>query len=169
MANPTSIIAIDPGPETSAVLLLASQIITPLPPGDEVPNADVLNYLGLTGAVTSIHRQSLLAIEGIACYGMPVGRETFDTCVWIGRFWQAYGAATLIYRKDIKLHLCGQARAKDPHIRQALIDRFGPGKERAIGTKAAPGPLYGIKSHLWSALAVAITAKDQIAALEGGE
>ena len=99
-----------------------------------------------------------LAIEGIACYGMPVGKETFDTCIWIGRFIQAHGGQhTLIYRPEIKHHLCRSARAKDANVRQSLIDRFGPGKEKAIGTKKNPGPLYGIKSHCWSALAVGVT------------
>jgi hypothetical protein len=41
-------------------------------------------------------------------------------------------------------------RAKDANIRQALIDKLG-----AVGTKKAPGPLYGISGHLWAALAVA--------------
>ena len=66
----------------------------------------------------------------------------------------------MIYRKDVKLHLCGSPRAKDSNIRQALIDRFGPGKEKAIGLKKTPGPLYGVKSHVWAALAVAVTHLD---------
>jgi hypothetical protein len=36
-----------------------------------------------------------------------------------------------------------------------MIDRFGPGKEKAIGRKATPGPLYGVKKDIWSALAIA--------------
>jgi hypothetical protein len=44
-------------------------------------------------------------------------------------------------------------RAKDANIRQALIDKIGP-----QGTKAQPGPTYGIKSHSWAALAVAVYA-----------
>jgi hypothetical protein len=67
----------------------------------------------------------------------------------------AEGRAELVFRRDVKLHLCGSARAKDPNIRQALLDRFGP-----VGTKKAPGPLYGVKSHIWSALAVAVTASE---------
>jgi len=105
-----------------------------------------------------------LAIEMIASYGMAVGREVFETCVWIGRFVQAFrdpDAVKLIYRRDVKLHLCGTSKAKDPNVRQAVIDLFpslGGGKTPQIGTKAQPGPLYGVTSHAWPALAVAITA-----------
>lgn len=100
-----------------------------------------------------------IAIEMIASYGMAVGREVFETCVWVGRF-AGYWETTLsnnpvefVYRKDVKIHLCGNPRAKDANIRQALLDKFG-----AVGTKKNPGPLLGIKSHIWSALAVAVTA-----------
>jgi hypothetical protein len=100
-----------------------------------------------------------LAIEMIASYGMPVGAEVFETCVWIGRFIQSWttrrGNWTKVYRLDVKLALCGSARAKDGNVRQALIDRFG-GKDKAIGRKANPGPLYGISGDLWAALGVAV-------------
>lgn len=59
-------------------------------------------------------------------------------------------------RRAVKLHLCGSMRAKDGNIRQALVDRFG-GQAQAVGTKKAPGPLFGLSSHRWSALAVAVT------------
>ena len=102
---------------------------------------------------------SNMAIEMIASYGMAVGREVFETCLWIGRFMQAAGPdrVRLVYRKDVKLHLCGSPRAKDANIRQALIDRWG-GKAEAVGTVKKPGPLYGVKSHAWAALGVAVTA-----------
>ena len=39
----------------------------------------------------------------IASYGMPVGKEVFDTCVWIGKFAEASGMKeSYIYRKDEK-------------------------------------------------------------------
>jgi hypothetical protein len=98
-----------------------------------------------------------VAIEMIASYGMPVGADVFETCVWIGRFVERANScgihARLIYRRDVKMHLCGNARAKDGNIRQALLDLLGP-----QGKKKAPGPTYGVKSHAWSALAVAATA-----------
>ncbi len=106
---------------------------------------------------------SHLAIEMIASYGMPVGKEIFETCVWIGRFVQAWGGPfTQVYRRDVKLHLCGQPRAKDANIRAALIDKFGPGKGKAIGTKKSPGPLYGMTADCWAALGVAVTYRDSM-------
>lgn len=102
----------------------------------------------------------LIVIEMIGSYGMPVGAEVFETCIWIGRFIEACGLPWhLLKRGDIKLQLCNSRRAKDANVRQALLDRFpatGGGKTPQVGTKKQPGPLYGMKSHLWSALAVAV-------------
>ena len=72
-----------------------------------------------------------IVIEMIASYGMPVGESVFQTCVWIGKFAQAY--EKYIYRKEEKMNICHSMRAKDSNIRQALIDRFGP-----VGTKKNP-------------------------------
>jgi hypothetical protein len=96
---------------------------------------------------------SLLASEMVACYGMPVGKTTFETCLWIGRFVEAFpGPHSLVYRLDVKMHLCHSARAKDANVSQALMDRFG-----VKGTKKNPGVLYGIRGGEWAALGVALT------------
>lgn len=101
-----------------------------------------------------------VAIESIQNMGMIVGAEVFETIFWVGRFVEhvSHGwnrEPQLVYRNDIKLHLCGDPRAKDPNIRQALLNRWGP-----QGTKKAPGPTYGVAKHVWSALAVATYAID---------
>lgn len=122
-----------------------------------MPNADVLMFL------REPSQPRLLAIEMIASYGMPVGREVFETCVWIGRFvqaWHSPEAVRMVYRRDVKQHLCGTSKAKDANVRQALIDLFpatGGGKTPQVGTKGQPGPLYGVSTHAWPALGVAIT------------
>jgi hypothetical protein len=152
------ILAIDPGSEQSAYVAYANG--RPVNFG-KVPNDWLLQRLRDQQCLdaTGVFGQSQhVTIEMIASYGMPVGSEVFDTCVWIGRFIEAWrGSYTLMFRREVKLHLCGQARAKDPNVRQALIDRFGPGREKAIGTKKQPGPLYGVSADVWSALAVAVT------------
>ncbi len=147
------ILAVDPGNKESAIIALAddcSRIHDHL----YADNNKCLEYIASVG---KLDMTRMMAIEMIACYGMPVGAEVFDTCVWIGRFVQAYGGSvTPVFRKDVKLHLCGQTRAKDGNVRQAILDRFG-GKAAAMGKKAAPGPLYGMRGDLWAALGVGIT------------
>jgi hypothetical protein len=147
------ILAIDPGPEMSAYVLLKHPLAKPVE-GAKAKNDQMLELLG---TFAGAH----LVIEQIASYGMPVGAPVFATCVWSGRFWQRWvdmdREASFLPRLAVKMHLCKDSRANDATIRQALIDRYGPGKERAIGVKKAPGPLYGIKADVWAALALAIT------------
>jgi hypothetical protein len=153
------ILAIDPGNEMSAWCELEDG---KRPRHDKVTNEVLL--ASLRNHATAIWKPDVVAIEMIASYGMAVGREVFETCLWIGRFQEAWeargGTVRLVYRKDVKLHHCQTVRATDANIRAALIDRYGPGKERAIGKKAAPGPLFGIKGDEWAALAVALTASE---------
>lgn len=147
------ILAVDPGTTESAWVYLVGGI--PLSHG-KWPNEDVLSKLK-----ASPLGDELLAVEAVASYGMPVGAEVFETVFWSGRFVQAYdGPHVRVYRREVKLHLCASVRANDATIRQAILDRFG-GKDKAIGKKATPGPLYGIKADEWAALAVGLTVWDR--------
>ena len=138
------ILALDPGTTHTAFVQFDQAKIVD---HGHLPNTEIRQIL--------IGREyDRVACEMIASYGMAVGSSTFETCVWIGRFIEvARVDVELIFRKDIKLFLCGTMRAKDANIRQALLDKIGP-----QGTKAQPGPTYGIKSHSWAALAVAVFA-----------
>ena len=156
------VLAIDPGSKQSALVFYDSTARTVLI-HQILDNWEVLGQLGGLWNPMPTH----LAIEMIASYGMAVGAEVFETCRWVGRFqerwfrWatdmrQNWGDAKLVYRRGVKLHMCGVASAKDANVRQALIDKFG-GKAKAIGKKATPGPLHGIKADEWQALGVAVT------------
>jgi hypothetical protein len=142
------ILAIDPGTTVSGVVVLDEGRVHE---SHIMPNDQVIERI-------QWWTWPDVAIEMVASYGMPVGAEVFETVRWIGRFQQAFHApdqVRFVYRKDVKMHLCGTMKAKDPNIRQALIDKLGP-----AGTKRAPGPTYGVKSHAWAALAVAVTAAE---------
>lgn len=147
------ILAIDPGPEESALVLFdGERVLKAIYQPNECILAELKRAAGLYP----------LAIEKIASFGMPVGAEVFETVYWSGRFAQAYGVEHVerMTRVDVKMHLCHSPRAKDGNIRQALIDRFG-GRDSAIGKKASPGPLYGVSGDIWAALALAVAWWDQ--------
>lgn len=108
-----------------------------------------------------------VAIEMVASYGMPVGAEVFDTCVWIGRFasiFEGYNKKPLfIYRKDEKMSICHSMKANDATIKQALVDRFAAGvPNHGKGSKKEPGFFYGFKADVWAAFAVAVTCADKL-------
>lgn len=150
------IIAVDPGPTQSAFVLYKD--------GLPVDHGILKNDQMRARLFAAADHVDLLAIEMVASYGMPVGKDVFETVLWIGRFIEAWGGPyRKIYRQQVKLHVCKDSRAKDANIRQALIDRYprtGGGKTPQIGTKAQPGPLYGISKDVWSALAVAVTCAE---------
>jgi len=148
------ILAIDPGPEKSAWVLYNSDSQEPIVQMGIEENDDLI--LRALNEEFEIEIDEVV-IEMVASYGMAVGASVFETCVTIGRFVQLFNRlpVNMMYRKDVKMHLCQSMRAKDANIRQALLDRLGP-----QGTKKNPGPTYGISKDIWSALAVAVTFAD---------
>ncbi len=150
------ILAIDPGATQSAYVVYDEGTIV---------RCGILENHKMLAEIDQMCIIDHLAIEMIASYGMAVGKDVFETCLWIGRFIQAWedDLYTKVYRKDVKMHLCQSMRAKDSNIRQAIIDRYEPtggGKTPQIGTKKEPGPLYGVSKDIWAALGVAITFEE---------
>ena len=155
-----SILAIDPGNAFSGYAIINPQTCQPIRVG-KIPNAEILDLIKNT-------THSHVVIEMIASYGMPVGAEVFETCVWIGRFQQALIerrgiTPELIKRHPVKMHLCHSARAKDSNITKALVDRFAPGaKNHGKGTKANPGWFHGFAKDAWAAYALAVYTADTL-------
>lgn len=154
----SAVLAIDPGNVESAWCVIDADTYRPQSFAKQ-PNADVLDVCEYAMPV---------AIEMIRSYGMAVGAEVFETCVWIGRFierhetWHAPLTPALVYRADVKLHHCHSSKAKDSNVRQALVDRFAPGQpNHGKGTKAEPGWFYGFRADVWQAYALAVYVADE--------
>lgn len=147
------VLAIDPGNIESAYTLMNDHY--EIFQFGKIGNEEMLSVIEDT-------MPDVVVIEMVASYGMAVGKEVFETCVWVGRFLQASEVETkLIYRKDVKMNLCGQTRAKDSNIRQALIDRFAKHDfKNGKGTKKNPDWFYGFKADIWQAYAVGVTYID---------
>lgn len=156
------VLAIDPGNVKSGYVVAEyddKDIVKVLRVG-KLENAEIMQIIAESNGID-------FAIEMIAGMGMPVGQEVFDTCVWVGRFWQEaltrkYRTMQYIFRREEKLCLCGSPRANDANIRQALADRYAPGQQNyGKGTKKSPGFFYGFSADAWAAMAVAATYYDK--------
>jgi len=158
-------LGIDPGQDKSAYIIISisnNKLI-------DIIDKNWINNELLIKSIINKHityNNIETVIETIVGYGMKVGKTTFDTCIWAGRFYQITrdfkGKPVFIERPEVKLNLCHSKRAKDKNITQALKDRFGE-----LGTKRNPGRLYNLKGgpngamgHIWSAFAVTITYLD---------
>lgn len=152
------ILAIDPGNIESGYVLLNDDYSIIKKGKDD--NCKIIEIIGESPNADVV-------IEMVASYGMAVGQTVFETCVWIGRFMEVSMGhirhVDRIYRKDIKMNICGQTRAKDSNIRQALVDRFSFERHKAKGgkgMKSDPGFFYGFKTDIWAAYALGVTYLD---------
>jgi hypothetical protein len=157
------ILAIDPGSNESGFVLLKDNLS--VYDKGKVKNEKLLDEVMYDYLADEYKEDMHVVIEMVASYGMAVGKEVFETCVWIGRFYQqAYHLGynpQLIYRKDEKMNLCNSMKAKDSNIIQALIDRFAPNTpNKGKGTKKEQGWFYGFSKDMWQAYAVGVTYYD---------
>ena len=104
-----------------------------------------------------------VVIEMVASYGLPVGRDVFETCVFIGRMIEHCKQHAYVYRKDVKLNLCGRTqKVNDAVVKQALINRFAKfDYKNGKGTKKNNDFFYGFKGDIWSAYSVGVTYLDK--------
>jgi len=155
------LLAIDPGPDKSAYVLM-TMIGEVISYSNDCENNDLIE-------IVRRGNHSVVACESVQSYGMPVGQSTFQTCFMIGRIHEATefrGIPFIPYMNpDIRLHLCKSSKAKDTNVRRALLDRYertGGGATPEIGTIKKQGPLYGFSgNHAFSALAVGWTYLDR--------
>ena len=142
-------LAMDPGPIQTAWVVFGPAT-RGLRAFGITPNEELIERFrtGVAPAVETV------VIEEIESFGMPVGREIFDTVWWAGRYAEALRDRELVRlsRRKVKTHLCGSARAKDPNVRQVILDRYGGAAAARKG-----GPLAGVSKDVWSALALAVT------------
>lgn len=176
------LLALDPGSEQSGWIVAddagVSSLLTgalPVIASGKWPNDVLLDRLRNNDGALTIG-VDLTIIEAMSPRGMPTSRQDMETIHWAGRFYEAasrWPDSTVrrverVEREHVKRHLIGSHRPKggptaDSRIRAVIIDRYGGigGRAAAVGRKAAKGPLYGVVSDAWAALAVALTWWDE--------
>lgn len=155
-----TIFAIDPGNVQSGYAIIEMPDFNLVKFG-KVDNGELLLLLEKYGGRRWCYGDPhVFAIEKIASYGMAVGKDVFDTCIWIGQFVHALKDwnKAYVYRKDEKIYLCGSMKAKDSNIRQELINRYAKHDfKNGKGTKKNPDTFYGVSKDVWQAIAVGVT------------
>lgn len=157
-----TIIGIDPGPERSACAVYQVHPVPRTPPeAFETDNPNVARFL------RTASRADALVIEWPQSRGLPVGESVFRTCYWAGWFAAEFGPVVVeVTRPYIVRHFCGATHylqdgsrkaVTKAMVKAAIYNRFGGDRQAAVGTKARPGPLYGLKGdHVYDALACAL-------------
>jgi hypothetical protein len=153
MIEPT-ILAIDPGSDKSGWVIYAPGRVI----ASGVDANRIVRDLVHTGGDA---RCSHMACEVMRPRGEPFSSHAMETLIWVGRFmerwhdWADLDYFVPVVREDSKRFICGKGSVKDANVRQGCIELVGP-----PGTKKTPGPTFGVSSHAWQALAVALTAMD---------
>lgn len=153
------ILAIDPGDVMTAYCLMDENY-------RPICKAKVENERALQFITENAVNIDQIVTEMIASYGMPVGRNVFETCVMIGRIEHLADALGIpharVLRSEEKECICHHSQAKDSNIRRALIDRFAQHDlVNGRGTKKKPDWFYGFAADMWAAFAVGVTYLDK--------
>jgi len=172
-------LGVDPGPEYSGlviarceegplpVVLYAAQAVT------RRVIVDTLRHgvLDPDGGVFWL-RANLAVIEWVQSYGRVVGAtvlETARTCGYLQAMAEPQGVEVrYLTRPRVNTILTGLPSAPAAGVHEAIRDRYraaglatGGGADPLRGTHGQPGPLHGVSSHAWDALAVLIAAQEE--------
>jgi len=153
------IVGIDPGTTHSGLVRLNSGDHGRWPPVVTLAVKDCPND-ALLFSLSSV-ACDLVVCEWLTTYrNAPIGATVLDTALLVGRIIERSTApVSLITRPDVGYELCQNRSAKESQLTEAirgLYEPTGGGKRPHRGTKAQPGPLYGLSDHAWSALAAAL-------------
>lgn len=141
------VLALDPGTHESGFCLLDNGVIVS---SGVMPNADMLR-------IVKDDRSDVLAIEGFLARGNVIDNNCVQTIRWEGRFVQAWGCpddVMLVSRRDVKKVLGIPGSSDDSAVNKRLRELIGE-----KGTKAKPGPTFGVSTHAWAALGVGYAAR----------
>lgn len=149
------IVAVDPGPITSGMVVYdreESRVVRCNPKAELYDLRAEVWWAARNSAALCFERTQA---------GPPSTQVVLTTEV-VGRLMEMADAVdlpwTAYYRRHVLFALgVGGAKSKDAVVRQVLLGLHGGTQGVAIGTKKNPGPLYGVSSHGWAALAVAVT------------
>lgn len=152
------ITAIDPGPTTCGAVVYDTGARRVLAAESELTVENAIRWA--QGHDPRPCWPWVVVIEQVMSTGQA-GNDLLRTAEVCGRLFQAavVGSAYEVHylpRREVCRVLGISGKGKDAQVREVMIEIHGGDKAAAVGTKKAPGPLYGVSGHAWQALAVAV-------------
>ena len=168
------ILGIDPGTTTSGVVFYCTESRAVLASASALTADEVIRWI--RGGTPTPYLHHRVIIEQVMSQGQS-GNDLLRTAEASARFWQVADDVDCldlppVYmpRREVCSALAISGGGKDGQIREAMIELHGGSKVAAVGSKKAPGPLYGVTGHAWQALGLVRgwMAREAIAAAGGG-
>ena len=163
------VIAIDPGTRTHGIVVYRDREVVS---ASKDASTDSVCSILWSAHILRRSRPVILTVERISAMGIA-GNDVVHTAELSARFVElAHRIAAdkdpdghpvhpvhvyWLRRRQVlaMLAVSGAKGSKDAAVRRAMIEEHGGTKAIAVGTKAKPGPLYGVTSHAWQALGLA--------------
>lgn len=162
------ILGIDPGPSASGLVLYGSRVEEVIRSKSAASLADVRAEMA-----ELVPGQDLVIIERVESYGIA-GNSLLDTAEVVGRM-REYGEARglrveVMTRREVCRQLDVTGGGKDGQVREVCLALHGRERAVAVGSKKAPGPLYGVSGHAWQALGLVLAwmRRDALDSAKGG-
>ena len=161
----TTIIGIDPGPETSGYAVIETGTYDP---PRVLHTWDDLTIAGVVGALRALTVRPIVAIEDVSSRGRFAGPQVVETAKTFGDFRRVLTDRSFrwvaVHPSTWRASICGTASAGPAQIKACIREIYAPvatggGADRYKGTKQHPGPLHAVAGgHAWDALGVALHA-----------
>lgn len=167
------IVAIDPGSYTHGLVVVRT---TGPNPGDNT--VDYVNkaaqWTDVAREVCNLETDLRLGRALVACERVAPGQSSWtltQTTEFVGRIMQLHHSLTgghpralplyAMTRREVLslLRIKAKGSERDKMVRHTMIELHGGDRRTAIGNNNHPGPLHGVSSHAWAALAVAVAAR----------
>ena len=161
----TTIIGIDPGPETSGYAVIETGTYNP---PRVLHTWDDLTIAGVVGALRALTVRPIVAVEDVSSRGRFAGPDVVNTAKILGQIQRVLIDRAfryeIVHPSTWRATICGNAGAKPAQIKACIREIYAPvatggGADRYKGTKTKPGPLHAVAGgHAWDALGVALHA-----------
>ena len=167
------IVAIDPGSYAHGLV-----VVRLTGPGDGDNEIEYCNkaadWSDVQREVRNLETDLRLGRAVLCCERVAPGQSSWSltyTTEFVGRVQELHDTLTaghksaeplyLLTRREVLslLRVSASGAKRDSMVRHTLIEMHGGDRRTAIGTKHNRGPLYGVSSHAWAALAVAVAAR----------